>query len=60
MNIKLKNKRESKSLTQKSIAEKAKISLMSYQRYESGERSPNVDTAKLIAKVLNCKIEDIF
>ena len=47
-------------LTQLDVATKANISLMSYQRYESGLRRPNVDTAKSIAEALNSTIEEIF
>ena len=47
-------------LTQEQIAKKANISTMSYQRYESGLRRPNVATAKRIAEAVNSKVEDIF
>ena len=60
VNIKLKEKREKSALTQMEIAEKANISLMSYQRYETGKRVPNVETAKLIAKILNSTVEELF
>lgn len=42
------------------VAEKAKITERSYQRYEAGERLPNVHTAQLIAQVLHTTVEDIF
>ena len=60
MNIKLKNAREKIGLTQLEVAEKAKISTSAYQNYEAGRRLPNVQTAKLIARILNSKVEDIF
>lgn len=42
------------SLLQKEIAEKLQISVRTYQRYESGERSPD---AELIVKM--CKFFDV-
>lgn len=60
MNIKLKNAREKKGLTQVQVAEKANITVVAYQNYEAERRVPNVQTAKLIAKALNKKVEDLF
>ena len=52
--------REQKGLTQVEVANKAEITERSYQRYEAGERLPNVHTAQLIAKALNTTVEEIF
>lgn len=62
MNIdtQLKKIREKTGFTQVVVAEKAKITERSYQRYEAGERIPNVRTAQLIAQALNAKVEEIF
>ena len=60
MNLKLRNAREKTQLTQSEVAQKAFISTMSYQRYEAGERAPNVYTAQLIAKAVNSTVEDLF
>ena len=60
MNLKLRNAREEAQLTQSEVAQKACISKMSYQRYEAGERVPNVYTAQLIAKALNSTVESLF
>lgn len=57
---KLRAKRQKEGLTQVEVAEKANINPLSYQRYESGERIPRVDTAKLIAKALNSTVEELF
>lgn len=57
---KLKAKRQKTGLTQVEVAKQAKITTMSYQRYESGERIPKADTAMLIAKVLNSTVEELF
>lgn len=56
----LKIKRKEKGLTQSEIAEKAKISILAYQRYEYGERVPNVYIAQLIAKALQTTVEELF
>ncbi len=60
LNIKLKKTREEKGLTQVQVAEQAKISEVSYQRVERGVQDPKVSTAKLIAKALNSRVEQLF
>ena len=60
MNYRLKNARDTANLTQTETAQKANISERAYQRYESGERVPNVYTAQLIAKALNSTVESLF
>lgn len=57
---KLKAKRQKEGLTQVEVAEKANTSIRSYKSYESGERIPRADTAKLIAKALNSTVEELF
>lgn len=57
---KLKAKRQKEGLTQVEVAEKANTSIRSYKSYESGERFPRVDTAKLIAKALNSTVDELF
>lgn len=56
----IKNQREKVGLTQVQVAEKAKISTRLYQRYETGECLPNVQTAIQIAKALNSTVEKLF
>lgn len=60
MNFKLRNAREEAQLTQSEVAQKALISTMSYQRYEAGERTPNVHTAIRIADLLGVDVKDLF
>ncbi len=60
VNTKLKAAREKMSLTQVQVAEKAQITVRSYQYIESGERIPNARTAILIAKALNSTVEKLF
>ena len=57
---KLRKRREAQGLTQVDVAERAKVAERSYQRYESGERKPNVDVAHRIAKALDTRVEALF
>lgn len=52
--------REKRGFTQVQVAEKAQLSERSYQRYEAGERLPNVQVAQMIANALNTTIEELF
>ena len=56
----LKTKRKEKGFKQSKLAKEAQISILSYQRYESGERAPNVYTAQLIAQALQTTVEELF
>lgn len=56
----LKQIRKQQGLKQLEIAKKVNISLMSYQRYEYGERVPDVYTAQLIAQALHTTVEELF
>lgn len=56
----LKQTREEKGFTQVEVADKANVAIRAYQRYEAGERVPNVHTALNIARVLNTHIEVLF
>ena len=60
MNQYLREARENTGLTQWQVAEKASVSVMTYQRYEYGKRQPRVQTAIRIAKALNRPIETLF
>ena len=57
---KLKEKRKQQGLMQIDVAKRAGISVMSYQRYESGKRVPDAIHAILIAHVLNSTVEELF
>ncbi|MDL2294446.1 helix-turn-helix domain-containing protein [Ruminococcaceae bacterium OttesenSCG-928-D13] len=46
-----KHYRERVGLTQVAIAEKANISLQTYQKYESGERKPKRERAEMLAEI---------
>ncbi len=60
MNLALKTKREESGFTQVQMANRVGISERSYQRYESGERVPDVYQGQLIANILGCKVEQLF
>ncbi|MBO1680388.1 helix-turn-helix transcriptional regulator [Bittarella massiliensis] len=51
----IKAKRAERGLTQAQVARKAGVTPIGYQRYEAGERVPNVHTAILIAETLGVK-----
>ena len=56
----LKAIRVSKGFTQTQIAEKVGITLRSYQRYEAGERTPDVYIGQQIAKAVGSTVDKIF
>lgn len=57
---KLEELRTEKGFTQEYIADKAGIAVSTYSQYENGLRSVPAETAKLIAGVMNCSVEEIF
>ena len=56
----LKKTRQEKAVTQEALAKKVKISVMTYYRYESGERLPDVHTAQRLADALGVDVKDLF
>lgn len=56
----LKQFRGKNGFTQAELSNNVNISVMTYFRYESGERIPNVYTAQQLAKNLNTTIEELF
>ena len=60
VNRALKERRENSGFTQIQIAEKVGISERCYQRYESGERCPDIYLGQLIAHALGCYVSQIF
>lgn len=59
-NTKLKTTRLQKGLTQKQVAQKAKISVRRYQDYEAGNYAKGIHVSILIAKALNSTVEELF
>lgn len=60
MRVKLKEAREKKGFSQKAFSEKIKVPASTYNQYENGERNIPAEIAKVIAKELNVKIDEIF
>ena len=56
----LRKLRKSLKLTQEDVAKAAKISLVSYKRYEYGSRKPDVETAIHIANALHTTVEQLW
>ena len=55
----LKHQREQYGCTQKQMSELIGIATRSYQRYESGEREPNIETLILIADFFKISLDDL-
>lgn len=58
--IQLRYHREDKGLSQCELAEKLKIGLRSYQRYEAGESIPSIDLLFTISQALDFNLKDFF
>lgn len=57
---KLEHYRKKQGLTQEEVANKLNISVMSYYRYESGKRKPDVAIALKLEKVLHATTRQLF
>ena len=55
--IRLLNLRKEKHLTQPQVAEGVGITTRTYQRYEAGEREPNLSTLVALAKFYNVSLD---
>lgn len=56
----IKQLRRIKDLSQKEVAEKVHKSISAYNRLENGETKISVDELPIIAKALDCTIDDLF
>lgn len=59
-NERLKYQRETFGYTQKQMAELIGITPRSYQRYESGEREPNIETLVQIANLFKISLDNLI
>ena len=59
-NMRLKELRESKGLTQKQVADVIGYSVLSYARYEKGEREPDIATLKTLADYFDVSVDYII
>lgn len=56
----LKSKRRETGMTQKEAAKHFGIKYRTYQNYENGVTSPDMDTAAMFARYFHCTIGDLF
>lgn len=56
----LKDKRKIAGLTQRAAAEVFGLKYRTYQNYENGVTSPDMDTAAQFARYFNCSIGELF
>lgn len=56
----IERKRQEKGYTQKYMAENINVSIGCYNMYENNQRKIPKDKAEKIARILECKINDIF
>ena len=57
---KLRTMRIQHGLSQAALAEAIGSTQECISRYENGERKPSIDTAVLLARALNCKVDDLL
>ncbi|MCI9086890.1 MAG: helix-turn-helix transcriptional regulator [Clostridia bacterium] len=57
---KIKDKREAAGLTQNRLAETLGVDRSTIAKWETGEALPRADKFPLLAKILKCKIDDLF
>lgn len=58
--MKLKEIRLSRNMTQNELAEKLNVERTTVTMWETKKSSPNLQTIKKLAEILNCKIEDLI
>ena len=56
----LKKARKAKKLSQADLAEAVNMSQASVTMWEAGSRKPNIDTLKLLSKVLDCPLDELM
>ena len=52
--------RKARKLSQKELSELTGFSQVNISRYESGQRSFDLETAVIIANALKCKVDDLI
>lgn len=57
--MKLKELREERNINQKDVAQYLNIAQQTYSRYETGEREPNIEMLKKLAKFYKVSIDYI-
>ena len=60
MKIIIRQVRESKNISRKTLSDLTNISVRSLVNYETGERSPTLNHLKIISLALDCSINDLY
>lgn len=58
--IKIREMRDKKRISLRTLSRKTKISIGALNNYKNNKTSPTLDNIEEIAKALNCKINDLF
>ena len=58
--IKIREMRDKKRISLRTLSRKTKISIGALNNYENNKTSLTLDNIEEIAKALNCKINDLF
>ena len=58
--MQIKDKRMSKNLTQEELAEMLGVTRSTIAMWETGEAFPRADKLPLLARILECNIDDLF
>ena len=56
----LKSARKERGLSQEEIAEAICVTQSAVHQWESGKSKPTIDNLKKIAKLFNCKVDDLI
>ena len=59
-NVNIKNKRESKGLTQEELGKMLGVNRSTVAMWETGEAMPRADKLPELAKILGCSIDDLY
>ena len=59
LNRGIKNQRERNNMTQSELADKLGVSQSMIALYESGKRTPSVDTLIIIADIFKCSLDEL-
>lgn len=60
MDNSVKERRNELNMTVRELAESSGVPLSTISEVETGKREPGVSTAILLARALQCKVEDLF
>lgn len=58
--IKIEKLRKENGLTQEELAERLSVTQGAVSQWEQGAASPSIDKLPLLAKLLNCSVDELF